>query len=79
MPRKHWYRMNRYVRDYMRWNPSSDMERFFIKMFREYHAQTWAEVENLVLEGFVDVYPAEVDDRIFNGPPAPGYTPYNAR
>lgn len=79
IPRRHWKRrMAPWIRQYMRRNPSSDVERFFIKMMQEYNAKTWDEVENLILEGWVDQYPQSVSDRIFDGPPAPGYTPYNA-
>lgn len=87
IPRKHWKRrMDSWISDYMRWNPSSDLDRFFIKMLREYHALTWAEIENVVLEGYVTEYPNSVSDRIFGTESiftskdvAPSFRPYNAR
>ena len=87
IPRIYWTRrMDSWVSNYMRWNPSGELERFMIKMMREYHTNVWAEVENLVLEGVVTDYPIAVDERVFGTESiftskdvAPSFRPYDAR
>ena len=71
--------LQQYVRRHMRLFPSSDVERFMLKMLFEHHAKTWDEVENAVLEGYTDEVPAQITGLIFEGEPAEGYRSYNAR